>query len=93
MKERADLDLPSAETVLAMGRDVLARESAAIVAAQQRLGEGFVTAVRIVMDCPQRVALTGMGKAGQIGFKIQSSLSSTGSPSYFLHPVAEPERA
>ncbi|MCH7720210.1 MAG: KpsF/GutQ family sugar-phosphate isomerase [Planctomycetes bacterium] len=87
MKKRSGTDLPSAETVLEIGREVLARESAAIDAAQQGLGEGFVAAVRIVLDCPQRVALTGMGKAGQIGFKIQSTLSSTGTPAYFLHPV------
>lgn len=87
MKKRSGTDLPSAETVLEMGREVLARESAAIAAAQQGLGEGFVAAVRIVLDCPQRVALTGMGKAGQIGFKIQSTFSSTATPAYFLHPV------
>lgn len=87
MKKRSDSEQPPAETVLALGREVLARESAAIAAAQECMGEGFVEAVAMVLACPQRVALTGMGKAGQIGVKIQSTLSSTGTPAYFLHPV------
>ena len=75
------------EYVLRLGRNVLQREEQAIAAARTRLGEPFVRAVRVILDCRGRVAVTGMGKAGDIGKKIQATLSSTATPAYCLHPV------
>ncbi|MCK4659337.1 MAG: KpsF/GutQ family sugar-phosphate isomerase [Phycisphaerae bacterium] len=73
--------------VLRLGRNVLHREEKSIAEAAARLGESFVEAVRAILNCPGRVAVTGMGKAGDIGKKIQATLSSTATPAYCLHPV------
>ena len=77
----------SPETILARGRAVLELESAAIRDAQIRLGDSFVQAVRAIHNCRGRVCVTGVGKAGLVGNKIQATLASTGTLSYGLHPV------
>jgi len=69
------------------GRFVLDREADAIADARSRLGTSFVRAVRWILECKGRVAVTGLGKAGNIAAKIQATLSSTGTPAYQLHPV------
>ena len=48
---------------------------------------GFVRAVELMHGCRGRVIVTGMGKSGLIGRKIASTLASTGTPAYFLHPA------
>ena len=73
--------------ILAMGREVLARECEAITQAQKNLGDAFVRAVQLIVECKGRVAVTGMGKAGLVGQKIQATLASTGTPAYSLHPA------
>ena len=50
-----------------------------------RLDDGFVRAVDILVGCQGRVVVTGMGKSGLVGQKISATLSSTGTPSFFLH--------
>ncbi len=75
------------ETILARGRAVLDAESAAIGDARQRLGRAFVGAVQTILDCKGRVCVTGMGKAGLVGNKLQATLASTGTLAYSLHPV------
>ncbi|RME40539.1 MAG: KpsF/GutQ family sugar-phosphate isomerase [Planctomycetota bacterium] len=73
--------------VLACGRRVMEAESSAILDARERLDEAFVDAVACLLNCRGRVCVTGMGKAGLIGQKIQATLASTGTPAYTLHPV------
>lgn len=73
--------------IMARGRDVLQAESAAILEARNRLGPAFFGAVKTIMTCKGRVCVTGVGKAGLIGQKIQATLASTGTLSYSLHPV------
>jgi arabinose-5-phosphate isomerase len=51
-----------------------------------RLDQSFVQAVEILYACRGRVVVAGMGKSGLIGQKISATLSSTGTPSFFLHP-------
>src|SRR3990172_5181304 len=75
------------DLILQRGREILARESEAVLAAQSRLGDAFVRAVRLVRDCTGRIAVSGVGKAGDIGKKIQDTLASTATPAYLLHPV------
>ncbi len=72
---------------LARGRAVLEAESAAICDALGRLDERFADAVELLLRCTGRVCVTGVGKAGIIGRKIQATFSSTGTPAYALHPV------
>jgi arabinose-5-phosphate isomerase len=73
--------------ILARGKAVLRREAAAIADAEGRLGEAFIGAVRAILQCSGRVCVTGVGKAGLIGHKIQATFASTGTLSYALHPV------
>ena len=72
---------------LSLARKVLQTESAALLALAERLDHRFEQAVALVRDCPGRVILTGMGKSGIICRKIAATLSSTGTPAYFLHPA------
>lgn len=74
------------------GRRVLRIEAEAILALISRLDDpsvssGFVRAVEILRDSRGRVALTGMGKSGSVAQKIASTLASTGTPAFFLHPA------
>jgi arabinose-5-phosphate isomerase len=72
---------------LALARKVLQTEAEAILALVNRLDERFEDAIRIVLDCRGRVIVTGMGKSGIIARKIAATLSSTGTPAFFLHPA------
>jgi arabinose-5-phosphate isomerase len=57
------------------------------MAVRDRLGPEFEQAVAMIMECPSRLVITGIGKSGLIGQKITATLNSTGTPSFFLHPV------
>ena len=72
---------------LSLARKVLQTEAAAILALIDRLGESFERAVRLLLDCKGRVIVTGMGKSGIICRKIAATLTSTGTPAFFLHPA------
>jgi arabinose-5-phosphate isomerase len=72
---------------LALARMVLQTEARAILDLVDRLDERFEQAVRLLLDCRGRVIVTGMGKSGIICRKISATLSSTGTPSFFLHPA------
>jgi arabinose-5-phosphate isomerase len=71
----------------ALARKVLQTEAAAILALVERLDERFERAVRLLLECRGRVIVTGMGKSGIICRKIAATLSSTGTPAFFLHPA------
>ena len=71
----------------ALARKVLQTEAAAILALIERLDESFERAVRLLLECRGRVIVTGMGKSGIICRKIAATLSSTGTPAFFLHPA------
>jgi arabinose-5-phosphate isomerase len=71
----------------AVARKVLETEAAAILALVGRLDGTFDAAVQLLRDCRGRVILTGMGKSGIICRKISATLTSTGTPSLFLHPA------
>jgi arabinose-5-phosphate isomerase len=70
-----------------LARKVLQTEAAAILALLPRIDERFDRAVELLHQCRGRVILTGMGKSGIISRKIAATLSSTGTPAYFLHPA------
>jgi arabinose-5-phosphate isomerase len=52
-----------------------------------RVDKHFDAAVQLILDCPGRVVMTGMGKSGIIAHKISATLASTGTPSFYLHPA------
>jgi arabinose-5-phosphate isomerase len=72
---------------LERARKVLEVEAEALRELPERLDARFERAIEILLDCKGRVVVTGMGKSGIIGQKISSTLSSTGTPSFFLHPA------
>ncbi len=72
---------------IALARQVLQTEAAAILALVDRLDHRFDRAVHLLLECRGRVVVTGMGKSGIICRKIAATLSSTGTPSLFLHPA------
>ncbi len=72
---------------LALARRVLRTEADAILSLVDRLDGGFASAVQLLFECQGRVILTGMGKSGIICRKIAATLSSTGTPAFFLHPA------
>ncbi|MDC6167018.1 KpsF/GutQ family sugar-phosphate isomerase [Paucibacter sp. XJ19-41] len=76
-----------AARALAMARQTLQIEAAALTGLLPRLGPSFSAAVQAVMDCSGRVAVMGMGKSGHVGRKIAATLSSTGTPALFVHPA------
>ncbi|HBI14900.1 MAG TPA: KpsF/GutQ family sugar-phosphate isomerase [Desulfobulbaceae bacterium] len=70
-----------------VAREVLSVEVDGIIAVRDRLGPEFEQAVSMIMECPSRLVITGIGKSGLIGQKISATLNSTGTPSVILHPV------
>jgi arabinose-5-phosphate isomerase len=68
-----------------MARRVLQIEAQAVSALGERLGDDFLRAVELILDCRGRVIVCGLGKSGHIGRKIAATLSSTGTPAYFVH--------
>jgi arabinose-5-phosphate isomerase len=72
---------------LALVRKVLEIEAAAILALLSRVDERYDRAVELLRTCRGRVILTGMGKSGIICRKIAATLTSTGTPAFFLHPA------
>ncbi len=72
---------------LSLARKVLQTESAAVLALVDRIDEQFGAAATLIKDCSGRVLLTGMGKSGIICRKIAATLTSTGTPAFFLHPA------
>ena len=74
-------------TALDLARKVLKTEAAAILGLVDRLDGDFERAVQLLFECRGRVIVTGMGKSGIICRKIAATLSSTGTPAYFLHPA------
>ena len=77
----------TAAELIARGRRVLRLERDAIAAVEVRLGDSFATAVLLIARSTGRVIVAGVGKSGLIGRKIAATLTSTGTPATFLHPV------
>ena len=79
-------DVDPAE-VLNEARRVLRLEAEAISTLADRVGESFVAAVDAIVRSTGRVIVSGVGKSGIVGRKIAATLTSTGTPAAFLHPV------
>lgn len=69
-----------------IARNVFTIEGEAVLALKKKVGEDFDRAVDLMSGCRGRIIVTGMGKAGIIGHKLATTLSSTGTPAYFVHP-------
>jgi arabinose-5-phosphate isomerase len=77
------------DRTLSLARETLDIEAEAVRALKAKLGDAFLAAHRLMFDVTAkkgRVVVTGMGKSGHIGGKIASTLASTGTPAFFMHP-------
>ena len=72
---------------LASAKNILEIEIRALQTAAANLGDELVKAVDLILTSPGRIIVSGMGKSGLVGKKISSTLSSTGTASFFLHPA------
>jgi len=78
---------PGSDPSLIEARRVLQAEASAILGLIDHLDHTFVDVVELIHDSTGRVVTLGMGKSGIICRKITSTLASTGTPSFFLHPA------
>ena len=82
-----DATTMNAEQVLRLARNTFEIEAAAVLNLADRVGDEFVQAVGLMVACPGRIVVMGMGKSGHIGRKIAATLASTGTPALFVHPA------
>ena len=78
--------MTASERILQLAREVLEIESQAVRALEKKLGDAFLAAHKLMLETKGRVVVTGMGKSGHVGRKIASTLASTGTPAFFMHP-------
>ena len=78
---------PTDALLIQAGQRALSIETQALQSLLARIDARFAAACRLCLDCTGRVVVTGMGKSGHIAGKIASTLASTGTPSFFLHPA------
>jgi arabinose-5-phosphate isomerase len=72
---------------LELAREVMDIEMEGLAAVRGQLDGGFTAALELLSACTGRVVVTGIGKSGLVARKIAATLSSTGTPAFFLHPV------
>jgi len=77
----------SHDRLIAAGRRVIRLEAEALATAERALDAGFARAVELLKQSTGRVIVTGVGKSGLIARKIAATLTSTGTPAMWLHPV------
>ncbi len=75
------------EKFIDIAKQIITKESHALDLLAKTIGEVFFSAVQTIVNSKGRVIVSGIGKSGIIAQKISSTLSSTGTPSYFIHPV------
>jgi len=87
MSQNLKADHFSPERALALGRQTLSIEAAAVDALVGRINGEFAAAVELILGCHGRMIVSGMGKSGHVARKIASTMASTGTPAYFVHPA------
>ncbi len=75
------------EAACATGKHVVEQEAKALLTLKDSLGDDFKQALELIYACQGRLIISGIGKSGHIGKKIAATMSSTGTPSFFLHPA------
>ena len=83
---RMNKQVSAAPRALDLAREVLRIEADAVQTLAARLDENFLRALDVILCCRGRVIVSGMGKSGHIARKIAATMSSTGTPAYFVHP-------
>jgi len=72
--------------IIKIAKEVLEIEAQEILHVSKNISTSFVNAVNLIINCSGRIVLSGMGKSGHIARKIASTLASTGTPAFFMHP-------
>jgi arabinose-5-phosphate isomerase len=72
--------------LLTWAKELLDAESRAITACAESLDQSFDKACELIINCTGKIICCGLGKSGHIARKISATMSSTGTPSYYLHP-------
>lgn len=86
--QATDVDRLSADEraqAIRSAQQTLQLEAQAILDLQERVGENFLQAVSLMLECTGRVVVCGLGKTGHIARKMAATFASTGTPSFFLH--------
>lgn len=71
---------------LDLAKKVLDVEAQSILSLKEKIGPSFSEAAKLILSCKGRVIFFGIGKSGQIAQKLSSTFSSTGTPSFYIHP-------
>ena len=71
---------------ITVAKKVLEIESKALIKQIDQIDQAFVDACELCLECSGKLIVMGLGKSGHIADKIAATLSSTGTPSYFIHP-------
>lgn len=81
------MEIIQKSTMIELAKEVFKIEADSILKLQERVGTNLERAISVIINSKGRVIVTGMGKSGHIGRKIAATLSSTGTPAYYLHPA------
>ncbi len=87
IKNEVGMSVMNLSKIIESAKEVFEIEANSILRLKDNIGEEFDRAIDILYNCKGRVIVTGMGKSGLIGKKIAATMSSTGTPAYFLHPA------
>lgn len=77
----------SPQEAISLARHVLEIEARAVEELASRLDDSFAQALRIILGCTGRIVVSGIGKSGHVARKLASTLASTGTPAFFVHPA------
>jgi arabinose-5-phosphate isomerase len=78
---------PDDKAIIALGQETFRQEAETLRRVGESLDNQFALAVRLLFACKGRVLTTGLGKSGNVARKLAATLTSTGTPSHFIHPV------
>ncbi|MDC1447579.1 KpsF/GutQ family sugar-phosphate isomerase [Candidatus Thioglobus sp.] len=75
------------KSIIDIAKDVIQTEADSVLKLKDRIDQSFDEVCQILKNCIGKVVLIGMGKSGHIAKKISSTLASTGTPAFYLHPA------
>ena len=79
--------MPVGKSIIDIAKDVIQTEADSVLKLKGRIDQNFDEVCQILKNCIGKVVLIGMGKSGHIAKKISSTLASTGTPAFYLHPA------
>ncbi|MDA8904983.1 KpsF/GutQ family sugar-phosphate isomerase [Candidatus Thioglobus sp.] len=79
--------MPVGKSIIDIAKDVIQTEADSVLKLKDRIDQNFGEVCQILKNCIGKVVLIGMGKSGHIAKKISSTLASTGTPAFYLHPA------